>query len=87
VVADGRRGKPAALVNVIDDGGEATLLVPRNGEVAQSARGRPHAALLLDANPEFGVGVTLVGPLAVAPVDGYVAQRPTENQPTGNQPN
>jgi Protein of unknown function (DUF2470) len=65
VVADGRRRSPQESVAVFDDGGEAILLVPRGGHLVEAARGRRHAALLVDGDPEFGVGVTLVGRLGV----------------------
>jgi Protein of unknown function (DUF2470) len=65
VVADGRRRSPQDSVPVFDDGGEAIMLVPRDGHVLEAARGRGHAALLIDGDPEFGVGVTLVGRLGV----------------------
>ncbi len=65
VVADGKRASPEASVAVFDDGGEAMLLVPRDGLVVEAAQRRGHAALLIDADPEFGVSVTLVGRLGV----------------------
>lgn len=65
VVADGRRRSPQESVAVFDDGGEAIMLVPPAGHLVEAARGRRHAALLVDADPEFGVGVTLFGRLGV----------------------
>jgi hypothetical protein len=73
VVADGTRRSPQESVPVFDDGGEAIMLVPRDGHVLEAARGRGHAALLIDGDPEFGVGVTLVGRLGVEGSDHWRA--------------
>jgi len=71
IVADGTRGDPAAeeVVSVFDDDGEAIILVPRRARFDAAVRRHRHAALLMDTDPEFGVGLTLLGRLGAAPSD------------------
>ena len=64
VVADGGpSGCVESTVPVHDDSGEAFVMVRRDSADHDAARRRRHAALLIDADPDYGVGVTLVGRL------------------------
>jgi hypothetical protein len=72
VVAGGRSaGYHERRVAVADDGGEPVLEVG-NGESAPSAGA--HAALMLAPNEHFGVGLTLIGRLAIRPVRPELAE-------------
>jgi hypothetical protein len=60
--AGGRIGK-AIAVRVFDDDGEALIQCDRDSAIAQAARARRLASLVLAPNPAFGVKLTLSGRL------------------------
>jgi hypothetical protein len=63
--AGGSIGK-AIAVRVFDDDGEALILCGRDSTVAQAARTRRLASLVLAPNPTFGVRLTLSGRLNIS---------------------
>ena len=64
VIADGGPGGCGeSIVPLLDDSGEVVVVVARDSPMPDAARRRRHAALLIDADPDYGVGVTLVGRL------------------------
>ncbi len=66
VIADGGSARyRQCQVTVTDDGGEAVLGTPVLGSVAVAATRNAHAALLLESNEEFGVGLTLIGRISL----------------------
>ena len=67
VVANGRATRYRELpVEVADDGGEALVAVPAGGPLDEAVGRRAHAALILEPNEQYGVGLTLIGRLLPA---------------------
>jgi len=66
VIADGGTTRfRECQVTVTDDGGEAVLGSDALGSVAVAAAHNAHAALMLESNQEFGVGLTLIGRISL----------------------